>query len=57
MCISPYIKEIGRCKQGARSLSRTQATDLLSQALTGHSPAPIPIARQVEHILHLVSQV
>ncbi|MDB5867688.1 MAG: glycosyl transferase, family 3 [Polaromonas sp.] len=33
MGISHYIKEIGRGKDGARSLSRTQAADLLGQVL------------------------
>ncbi|WP_137918926.1 DNA-binding protein YbiB [Hydrogenophaga sp. 2FB] len=35
MGISQYIKEIGRGKDGARSLSREQATDLLGQVLDG----------------------
>ena len=35
MGISPYIKEIGRGAQGARALSREQATDLLCQLLDG----------------------
>ena len=35
MSISQYIKEIGRGKDGARSLSRVQATDLLGQVLDG----------------------
>jgi anthranilate phosphoribosyltransferase len=35
MGISQYIKEIGRGKQGARPLSREQATDLFSQVLDG----------------------
>ena len=35
MGISQYIKEIGRGKQGARSLSRAQATDLFGQILDG----------------------
>ena len=35
MGISQYIKEIGRGKDGARPLSRAQATDLLSQVLDG----------------------
>jgi anthranilate phosphoribosyltransferase len=35
MSISHYIKEIGRGKDGARSLSREQATDLLGQVLDG----------------------
>jgi anthranilate phosphoribosyltransferase len=33
--ISQYIKEIGRGKQGARSLSRGQAADLFGQVLDG----------------------
>jgi anthranilate phosphoribosyltransferase len=35
MSISHYIKEIGRGSQGARSLSREQAYDLMSQVLDG----------------------
>lgn len=35
MAISQYIKEIGRGKDGARSLTRAQATDLLGQVLDG----------------------
>lgn len=35
MSISKYIKEIGRGKEGARSLSREQAYDLMSQVLDG----------------------
>ncbi|MBT9462984.1 DNA-binding protein YbiB [Hydrogenophaga sp.] len=35
MGISQYIKEIGRGKDGARSLTRVQATDLLGQVLDG----------------------
>lgn len=35
MSISPYIKEIGRGKDGARSLTREQATDLFGQVLDG----------------------
>ncbi len=35
MGISQYIKEIGRGKDGARPLSREQATDLLDQVLDG----------------------
>ena len=35
MSIAPYIKEIGRGKEGARSLSQTQAYDLMSQVLDG----------------------
>ncbi|MES2401052.1 MAG: DNA-binding protein YbiB [Pseudomonadota bacterium] len=35
MGISQYIKEIGRGKDGARALTREQATDLLGQVLDG----------------------
>jgi anthranilate phosphoribosyltransferase len=35
MGISQYIKEIGRGKDGARSLTREQATDLMGQVLDG----------------------
>jgi anthranilate phosphoribosyltransferase len=35
MGISHYIKEIGRGKDGARALSREQATDLMGQVLDG----------------------
>lgn len=35
MAISQYIKEIGRGKDGARSLSRDQAADLFGQVLDG----------------------
>jgi anthranilate phosphoribosyltransferase len=35
MAIAHYIKEIGRGKEGARSLSRAQAADLLGQVLDG----------------------
>jgi anthranilate phosphoribosyltransferase len=35
MGISQYIREIGRGKQGARSLSRAQASDLFGQVLDG----------------------
>ena len=35
MSIAPYIKEIGRGKEGARSLDQTQAYDLMSQVLDG----------------------
>ena len=35
MSIAKYIKEIGRGKQGARSLTREQAADLLGQVLDG----------------------
>jgi anthranilate phosphoribosyltransferase len=36
MSIAPYIKEIGRGKEGARSLNQAQAYDLMSQVLDGH---------------------
>jgi anthranilate phosphoribosyltransferase len=35
MSIAPYIKEIGRGKDGARSLTQAQAHDLMSQVLDG----------------------
>ena len=35
MSISHYIKEIGRGRDGARALDRTQATDLMGQILDG----------------------
>jgi anthranilate phosphoribosyltransferase len=35
MSIAPYIKEIGRGKEGARSLTADQAHDLFSQVLDG----------------------
>jgi anthranilate phosphoribosyltransferase len=35
MGISQYIKEIGRGKEGARSLTRAHAADLLGQVLDG----------------------
>jgi anthranilate phosphoribosyltransferase len=35
MSIAPYIKEIGRGKEGARSLNREQAHDLMCQVLDG----------------------
>lgn len=35
MSIGHYIKEIGRGKEGARSLNRTQAADMLGQILDG----------------------
>ena len=35
MSIAPYIKEIGRGKEGARSLTEAQAHDLMSQVLDG----------------------
>jgi anthranilate phosphoribosyltransferase len=37
MSIAPYIKEIGRGKEGARSLTQPQAYDLMSQVLDGHA--------------------
>jgi anthranilate phosphoribosyltransferase len=37
MGIAKYIKEIGRGKDGARSLSREQATDLMGQVLDGQA--------------------
>lgn len=37
MSIAPYIKEIGRGKEGARSLDPQQAHDLMSQVLDGHA--------------------
>lgn len=36
MAIASYIKEIGRGKEGARSLTESQAHDLMSQVLDGH---------------------
>ena len=36
MSIAPYIKEIGRGKESARSLTQAQAYDLMSQVLDGH---------------------
>ena len=36
MSIARYIKEIGRGKEGARSLDRDQAYDLMTQVLDGH---------------------
>ena len=33
--IAPYLKEIGRGKDGARSLRREQATDLMARLLDG----------------------
>jgi anthranilate phosphoribosyltransferase len=36
MSIASYIKEIGRGKEGARSLTQAQAYDLMSQVLDGH---------------------
>src|SRR3990167_6824480 len=35
MSIGKYIKEIGRGKDGARALTREQATDLFGQVLDG----------------------
>jgi len=35
MAIASYIREIGRGKEGARSLTETQAQDLMSQVLDG----------------------
>ena len=35
MSIAKYLKEIGRGKEGARSLAREQAADLLEQVLDG----------------------
>ncbi|HEY8707071.1 MAG TPA: DNA-binding protein YbiB, partial [Burkholderiaceae bacterium] len=35
MAIASYIREIGRGKDGARSLSEAQAHDLMSQVLDG----------------------
>ena len=35
MSIAPYLKVIGRGKQGARSLDRGQAADLFGQVLDG----------------------
>lgn len=35
MSIAPYIREIGRGKDGARALTREQACDLMSQLLDG----------------------
>ena len=37
MGISTYLKDIGRGKQGARSLTREQAADLFGQILDGHA--------------------
>ncbi len=37
MSIAPYIKEIGRGKEGARSLTTEQAHDLMSQVLDGQA--------------------
>ena len=35
MSITPYLKEIGRGKDGARALERAQAADLMGQVLDG----------------------
>jgi len=35
MSIAPYLREIGRGKDGARALTRAQATDLMGQLLDG----------------------
>ena len=35
MSIATYIKEIGRGKEGARTLTQEQAHDLMSQVLDG----------------------
>ncbi|HEY8975454.1 MAG TPA: DNA-binding protein YbiB, partial [Burkholderiaceae bacterium] len=35
MTIAPYLREIGRGKDGARSLSREQAADLMGRLLDG----------------------
>jgi len=35
MSIAPYLREIGRGKEGARSLTRAQAADLMTQVLAG----------------------
>ena len=37
MGISTYLKDIGRGKQGARSLARAQAADLFGQILDGQA--------------------
>lgn len=37
MSIAPYIKEIGRGKEGARGLTREQAFDLMGQVLDGRA--------------------
>ena len=37
MSIAPYIKEIGRGKEGARSLTAEQAHELMSQVLDGQA--------------------
>ena len=35
MSIATYLKDIGRGKEGARALTREQATDLMGQLLDG----------------------
>lgn len=35
MSLAPYLREIGRGKDGARALTRAQATDLMQQVLEG----------------------
>jgi anthranilate phosphoribosyltransferase len=35
MSIAPYLREIGRGKEGARALTRAQAADLMGQILSG----------------------
>src|ERR1700710_1367080 len=35
MTIAPYLREIGRGKDGARSLSREQSADLMARLLDG----------------------
>src|SRR6195952_880854 len=35
MTIAPYLREIGRGKDGARSLTREQAADLMARLLDG----------------------
>ena len=51
MSIASYIKVIGRGRDGARSLDREQAFDLMSQVLDANlipnSGAPFPAANQV----------
>lgn len=36
MSIAPYLRDIGRGKEGARSLNREQAADLMARLLDGH---------------------
>ena len=57
MGISKYLKEIARGKDGARSLTRHQAADLMGQVLDGQLPVPEPIALQVAHIVRLTEQI